>query len=78
MAKVKNYGRLLGIIVIGMTGVILGASLFTKIFTGLGIMETYEGKILLTWLFMLIGFGILPTLLLERKNLRRFLKCWSL
>ena len=49
MAKVKNYGRLLGIIVIGMTGVILGASLFTKIFTGLGIMETYEGKILLTF-----------------------------
>ena len=69
MAKVKKYGRLLGIIVIGMTGVILGASLFTKIFTGLGIMETYEGKILLTWLSMLIGFGILPTLLLERKNL---------
>ncbi len=55
------------VILIGLSGVILGASVFTCISKIVRIDGTYAGRILLTWFSMILGFGILPTWFMKRR-----------
>ena len=68
MIKVKKFFQFVGVVIAGMVGVIVSALICSNILSFLGIMNSTFGKIVLTWVSMLIGFGIIPTYILKKYN----------
>lgn len=66
MIRIKRILQFVWIIAAGMVGVIISALICTNVLSLLGIIDSFFGRIILTWIAMLIGFCIIPTYILKK------------